>query len=284
MSKKLVWKPGTLLAPAPPALVSCGTLEQPNLLTVAWTGIVNTHPAMTYVSIRPERYSYGLIKASGEFVINLTPAALIHAADFCGVRSGRDLDKWAETGLTPAAASAVSAPLVEQCPLSLECRVTKILPLGSHDMFLAEIVAIDVDESMLTRDGKLDLSRAGLAAFAHGEYYELGKRIGTFGFSVRKKTPGKPAGKHANPTTAKAAEPKPPAAAKASGFKPNAAKSPHKGAAKSAGHKASVAGKPPYQGSAKPADANPPSASAGKAGGKRNKQSFGKALGKFPKK
>lgn len=184
---KIVWKGGTLLAPAPPALVSCGTLEHPNLLTVAWTGIVNTHPPMTYISIRPERYSYPLIRESGEFVINLTPASLIRAADFCGVRSGRDLDKWEACKLTPAPASALSAPLVQECPLSLECRVKQILPLGTHDMFLSEIAAIDLDETLIDKNGRLDLAKAGLAAFAHGEYFELGKCIGTFGFSVRKK-------------------------------------------------------------------------------------------------
>ena len=187
MSKKLVWKPGALLAPAPPALVSCGSLQQPNLLTVAWTGIVSTHPATTYVSIRPQRYSHELISASGEFVINLTPASLVWAADFCGVRSGRDQNKWEACGLTPAAASQVGAPLVAECPLALECRVRQVLPMGSHDLFLADIVAVEVDEALVDAVGRLDLGRAGLAAFAHGEYYELGKRIGTFGFSVQKK-------------------------------------------------------------------------------------------------
>lgn len=185
---KTVWKPGTLLAPTPPALVSCGNIDHPNVLTVAWTGIVNTHPPMTYVSIRPERYSHKLIAESGEFVINLTPASLIPTADFCGVRSGRDLDKWAACGITPLPASAVSAPLVKECPLSLECRVTQVLSLGSHDLFLAEILAVDVDESCVDKSGKLNLAAAGLAAFVHGEYFELGKRIGGFGFSVRKKS------------------------------------------------------------------------------------------------
>lgn len=187
--EKLVWKPGTLLAPVPPALVSCGDLDHPNILTVAWTGIANTQPPMTYVSIRPERYSFELIKKSGEFVINLTPAALVRAADFCGVRSGRDTDKWAACKLTPIPASAVNAPLVRECPLALECRVQQILPLGSHHMFLARIEAVDVDEALVDKNGRLDLARAGLAAYAHGEYFELGRKIGTFGFSVRKKPP-----------------------------------------------------------------------------------------------
>lgn len=185
--EKLVWKPGTLLAPTPPVLVSCGNMAHPNILTVAWTGIVNTQPPMTYVSIRPERYSFGLIEQSGEFVINLTTASLVRSADFCGVRSGRDLDKWEACGLTPQPASAVAAPLVGECPLSLECRVQQVLPLGSHHMFLAQIVAVDVDPALVDREGRLNLAKAGLAAYAHGEYFELGKRIGTFGYSVRKK-------------------------------------------------------------------------------------------------
>ena len=188
---KLLWKPGTLLAPVPPALVSCGTLEKPNLLTVAWTGIVNTNPAMTYVSVRPERYSHGLISETGEFVVNLTTAALVRATDFCGVRSGRDLDKFSACGLTPEASGKVSAPSVAECPLSLECVVRQVLPLGSHDMFLAEIVAVGVDPSLVDRAGKLHLGSAGLAAYAHGEYFALGKCLGTFGFSVRKKPAAK---------------------------------------------------------------------------------------------
>ena len=184
---KLVWKPGTLLAPVPPALVSCGTMEKPNLLTVAWTGIVNTVPPMTYISVRPSRFSHEIIRASGEFVINLTTTKLVRAADFCGVRSGRDMDKWAACGLTAQPSSQLSAPLVEESPLALECRVKQIIPLGSHDLFLAEIVAIDVEKTLVDRSGKLNLAAAGLAAFAHGEYFELGKSIGSFGFSVRKK-------------------------------------------------------------------------------------------------
>lgn len=191
---KLVWKPGALLAPVPPALVSCGTLEAPNLLTIAWTGIINTRPAMTYISVRPERFSYPLIAKSGEFVINLTTTQLVRAADFCGVRSGRELDKWAACGLTPEAASQVSAPMVAESPLSIECRVTQTIPLGSHHMFLAEILAINVDPKLVDKAGKLHLAKAGLAAYAHGEYFALGESIGTFGFSVRKKAPAKKQG------------------------------------------------------------------------------------------
>lgn len=191
---KIVWKPGAVFAPVPPALVSCGDLEHPNLMTAAWTGIVNTHPPMTYVSIRPQRYSYELIMKNKEFAVNLTPASLIKAADFCGVRSGRDLDKWAACGLTPAAASEIAAPLVAECPLALECRVKEIIPLGSHHMFLAEIVALDVEETLISREGSLYIEKAGLAAYAHGKYFALGQQLGTFGFSVRKrKKKSKPA-------------------------------------------------------------------------------------------
>ena len=184
---KLIWKPSTLLGPLPPALVSCGTMEKPNVLTVAWTGIVNTDPAMTYVSIRPARFSYGLIEKSGEFAINLPTAALARACDFCGVRSGARVDKFREMRLTPEAGANISAPLIAESPLSLECRVRQKLPLGSHTMFLADILSVDVDEKLLDRDGKLCLERAGLLAFAHGAYYALRRELGTFGFSVRKK-------------------------------------------------------------------------------------------------
>ncbi|MEM1485817.1 flavin reductase family protein [Oscillospiraceae bacterium PP1C4] len=184
---KLVWKPGTLLAPVPPALVSCGTIDAPNVLTVAWTGIVNTNPAMTYISVRPERYSYSIIANSKEFVINLTTTELVRAADFCGVRSGRDVDKFKECRLTAEPASQVAAPMIAESPLSIECRVKQVLELGSHHMFLAEILAVNVDRKLIDKAGKLHLASAGLAAYAHGEYFELGKRIGTFGYSVRKK-------------------------------------------------------------------------------------------------
>lgn len=183
---KLVWKPGALLAPVPPALVSCGTIEHPNVLTVGWTGIVNTNPAMTYISVRPERYSYGLIKESGEFVINLTTTDLVRTADFCGVRSGKTIDKFSVCRLTAEKASQVTAPMIAQSPLSIECRVKSITSLGTHDMFLAEILAVNVDESLIDKSGRLDLARANLAAYAHGEYFALGKRLGTFGYSVKK--------------------------------------------------------------------------------------------------
>ncbi len=185
---KITWKGGALIAPLPPVLVTCGTMEKPNVLTIAWTGIINTLPPKTYVSIRPTRFSYDLIKSSNEFVINLTTAQIIKAVDFCGVRSGKEVDKFAATGLVAEKATKVSCPMIEQSPVSLECRVTDILPLGSHDMFLADIVAVNVDEQYIDSNGKLHLEKCGLAAFAHGEYYELGKKIGSFGFSIRKKS------------------------------------------------------------------------------------------------
>lgn len=192
---KIQWKGSTLLAPVPAALVSCGTMENPNALTVAWTGITCSDPPMTYISVRPERYSYEIIKNSGEFVINLTTGAMARATDFCGVRSGREMDKLAAAGLTAEPANEVSAPVITQSPLSLECRVRQIIPLGSHDMFLAEIVAVDVEEKLLDETGKLRLEKAGLMAYSHGEYFVMGKKIGSFGYSVRKKRPKNPNGK-----------------------------------------------------------------------------------------
>lgn len=189
---KQVWKPGTLLSPTPAALVTCGTMERPNVLTVGWTGIINSNPAMTYVSIRPERWSHHLIAESGEFCINVTTADLVRAADFCGVRSGRDTDKFAEMKLTPLEASAVKAPILAQSPLSLECKVKEVKHLGSHDMFIAEIVAVDVDDKYVDKDGKLDLRQSGVIFYSHGEYFSQGKKLGQMGYTVRKKRPKNP--------------------------------------------------------------------------------------------
>ncbi len=184
---KIKWRGGALTAPVPPVMVSCGNMEKSNIITVAWTGITNTVPPKTYISVRPSRYSYNLIKESGEFVINLTTADLIKRADYCGVYTGAKVDKFAKCGFGKEEASEVSCPLIAECPLSLECKVTDIIELGSHHMFMADIVAVDVDESLVDSKGKLHLERAGLAAFAHGEYFELGKKIGYFGFSADKK-------------------------------------------------------------------------------------------------
>lgn len=183
----LTWKGGTLEAPLPPALVSCGTPEHPNVLTIAWTGIVNTIPPMTYISVRPERYSYDLIKNSGEFVINLPTEELVPTIDFCGVKSGRDLDKIAACGLHTEPGETVQAPLILESPVHLECKVRQVLPLGSHDMFLADITAVRVDEDYMDANGRLCMERCHLAAYIHGTYYSIGQALGTFGFSVKKK-------------------------------------------------------------------------------------------------
>ena len=184
---KIKWRGGALTAPAPPVMVSCGTMEKSNIITVAWTGIINTVPPKTYISVRPSRYSYDLIKESGEFVVNLTTADLIKKADFCGIYTGAKVDKFAKCGFDKEEASEVSCPVIAQSPLSLECKVTDVIELGSHHMFLADIVAVDVDEDLVDAKGKLHLDRAHLAAFAHGEYFELGRKIGYFGFSADKK-------------------------------------------------------------------------------------------------
>ena len=175
-----------MLSPVPPVMVSCGTIEKHNIMTAAWTGILSTHPPMTYISVRPERYSYNIIKDTGEFVMNLATEKLAFAADYCGVCSGRDIDKFAKLNLTPEPASKVSAPMIAESPLNIECEVREIVNLGSHDMFVAEIVAVNVDECLFNSTGKLDFIKCGLLAYAHGEYFTLGKRLGGFGFSVKK--------------------------------------------------------------------------------------------------
>ncbi len=190
MSKQ-VWKGAALLNPAPPVLVSCGrpgdAAMRPNLITVAWCGTVCSAPPMLSVSIRPERHSYGIIKTSGVFCVNLATRALARAADWCGVKSGREVDKFAAMGLTAAPAASVDTVLLAESPVNLECRVTQVLPLGSHDLFLAEVQAVDIDESLLDAAGRLHLEKADLLAYCHGDYYTLGKRLGGFGWSVRKK-------------------------------------------------------------------------------------------------
>lgn len=184
---KVVWKPGTLLAPLPAVLVSCGTMEKANVFTVAWTGIINTHPAMTYISVRPSRHSYNIIKESGEFVINLTTSAMVHSVDFCGVRSGSKYDKLEICKLHKEPASKIEAPVISESPLSLECRVTEVKHLGTHDMFIAEIVAIDIEDRFVDSKGKLNLQQAGLLSYSHGEYFATGRKLGEFGYSVKKK-------------------------------------------------------------------------------------------------
>ena len=184
---KIKFRGSTLLAPVPPVLVSCGTMEKSNILTVAWTGIVCSNPPRTYVSVRPERYSYELIKNSGEFCINLPSSYLVKAVDFCGVRSGRDMDKFEMCRLTPEPSQTVSCPSVAECPITLECKVFEAKELGSHTMFLADITAVTVDEKIVGEDGKMRLEKAFPMAYGHGTYYAIGKRIGTFGYSVKKR-------------------------------------------------------------------------------------------------
>ena len=189
MSKQ-IWKPGNMLYPVPAVLVSVADSEgKDNLITIAWTGTVCSDPAMTYISVRKERYSHHMLKENKEFVINLVSKEICRAADFCGVRSGRDLDKFEATGLTREKASTVNVPLVKESPVNIECKVTQVIPLGSHDLFLAEVAACDVDESLLDENGKLCLEKAKLIVYSHGEYLALGKKLGTFGYSVRKKKP-----------------------------------------------------------------------------------------------
>lgn len=183
-----VWEPGNMLYPLPAVMVSCALAgERPNIITVAWTGTVCSSPAMVSISVRPERHSYHMIRESGEFVINLTTEELVRAADYCGVRSGRDEDKFEEMRLTPLKASRVAAPLIGESPVNIECRVEQVLELGSHHMFLASVLAVDVDESWMNEKGKLELNKAGLAVYSHGEYFALGKRLGTFGYSVKRR-------------------------------------------------------------------------------------------------
>lgn len=183
------WKPGTVIYPLPAVLVSCGENEEEyNLLTVAWTGTVCTNPPMCYISVRRERHSYDIIRRTGEFVINLTTEELARATDWCGVRSGRDHDKFREMGLTARKGSVVSAPIVEESPVNIECRVKQIVPLGSHDMFLAEVVGVQVDDRYIDPEtGRFALEKAHPIVYSHGEYFSLGKVIGHFGWSVRKK-------------------------------------------------------------------------------------------------
>ena len=183
------WKPGTVLYPLPAVLVSCGaTPEEYNMLTVAWTGTVCTTPPMCYISVRPERHSYAVIRRTGEFVINLTTRSMARATDWCGVRSGRDFDKFRETGLTPVPAERVAAPLIAEAPVSIECRVRQVLPLGTHDMFLAEVVNVQADEAYIDpATGRFCLERAEPIVSSHGEYFALGDALGRFGWSVRRK-------------------------------------------------------------------------------------------------
>ncbi len=180
-------KPGTLLMPLPAVMVSCGSPEKPNILTIAWTGIVNSTPPMTYVSVRKSRFSHDLIAQSGEFVINLTTEALTFATDYCGVKSGREVDKFKEMHLTPLAADEVRCPMIAESPVNLECKVLEVHEYPSHDMFVAEIVAVHVDEELLDEKGRLEMEKAGLMTYVHGQYFGIRKQpLGRFGYAVMK--------------------------------------------------------------------------------------------------
>jgi len=186
---KLSWKPGTMIYPLPVVLVSCGSHpEQYNILTIAWTGTICTNPPMCYISVRQERHSYQIIKSNMEFVINLTTKNLLNAVDWCGVKSGKDFNKFIKTGLTPVPAQKVKAPLIAESPVNIECIVKQIIPLGSHDMFVSEVIAVNADEKYFnSQTDFFNLEQSELITYSHGKYYELGNQIGKFGFSVKKK-------------------------------------------------------------------------------------------------
>lgn len=184
--EKTIWKSGTFIYPLPVVMVSCGDMEKSNIITVAWTGIMNTNPAMCYISVRPERYSYNLIKDIGEFAINLTTQDLVYATDWCGVKTGAKVDKFKEMKLTKQKAENIKCPLIAESPISIECKVKEIKELGSHHMFIADVLSIDVAEKYIDSDGAFDISKCGLIAYANGGYYNLDKKIGKFGYSVQK--------------------------------------------------------------------------------------------------
>lgn len=186
------WRAGNMLYPLPAVMVSCARPgEKPNIITVAWAGTTCSSPAMVSISVRPDRYSYDIIKETGEFVINLTTERLAKATDYCGVRSGRDVDKFKEMNLTPGQSVHVAAPFIEESPVNIECRTKQILELGSHHMFVAEVLGVNVDEQYLDKNGKFQLNEAGLMVYSHGEYFGLGKKLGKFGYSVQRKKPVK---------------------------------------------------------------------------------------------
>ncbi len=188
---KVMWKPGTFVYPIPAVMVTCGDMEKSNIITVAWTGIINTNPAMVYISVRPERYSYNLIKENKEFVINLTNKNLAKATDWCGCRSGVKYDKFKEMKLHKEKANFIKCPLIKESPVSIECKVKQIKNLGSHHMFIGEVLSIDADEKYIDENGRFDISKCDLISYANGSYFLLGKKLGKFGFSVQKRKDNK---------------------------------------------------------------------------------------------
>ncbi len=191
MSKQ-VWRPGNMLYPTPAVMVSCQREgEKPNIITVAWAGTICSDPAMLSISVRKERHSYDILKETGEFVVNLTGKKLVKAADWCGVRSGREYDKFKEMNLTPMASQKISAPGIEESPVNIECKVKQVSDLGTHDIFIAEVMCVTVDDKLLDENGRLDLGKAKLVAYSHGEYFMLGEKLGKFGYSVAKKSSNK---------------------------------------------------------------------------------------------
>lgn len=186
---KQVWKPSTMLNPVPIVMVTCAdSAGKPNIITIGWTGTINSDPPMLSISVRKERYSYGLIKEKGQFAVNLATRKLVYATDLCGVKSGRDIDKFEAAGLMPEKASIIDVPLIKECPVSLECIVKNTIELGSHDLFLAEIVAVQAEEALLDEKGKLLMEKADLICYSHGKYWTLGEELGFFGYSVAKKS------------------------------------------------------------------------------------------------
>jgi flavin reductase (DIM6/NTAB) family NADH-FMN oxidoreductase RutF len=181
---RINWKGSVLIAPVPPTMVTCSFEGKDNVFTVAWTGVLNTQPPKTYISVRPTRYSYELIKNSGEFVINLTTTDMVRAADWCGTYTGRKVDKFAKHNLEKIKAEHVSAPILAQSPVALECKVCEVVSLGTHDMFIADIVGVQVATALMDRKGAVDMRKADLVAYNHGEYYSLGKILGFFGYSI----------------------------------------------------------------------------------------------------
>lgn len=184
---KLIWKPCNFEYPLPVVMVTCGSMENSNIITVAWTGIINSHPPMCYISIRPERFSYNLIKKNMEFAINLVTSDLAYATDWCGVKSGLNEDKFKKMNLTKEKANLIKCPIIKESPVSIECKVKEIKHLGSHDMFLAEVLSVDVDKKYFNKDGAFDIQKCNLITYANGKYFQLGKQIGKFGYSVKKK-------------------------------------------------------------------------------------------------